>query len=91
MAVALGRTRKKACAKATSTVIVDRPVPRNSKVTGRKHNRAVQTRRRALSRITPVPITREAFIDACRDAGMLSDADETLGPNAGGDRQHSAV
>ncbi|MBZ7927273.1 DUF982 domain-containing protein (plasmid) [Ensifer adhaerens] len=40
---------------------------------GRKYGRAVQTCRRALKRITPVAIAREAFIYACRDAGILAE------------------
>ncbi len=58
---------------------------------GRKHNRAVQTCRRALNRMTPVAIAREAFVEACRDAGMSTDAERPLGakPDAGG--HHSPI
>ncbi|AUX78575.1 DUF982 domain-containing protein [Sinorhizobium fredii] len=56
---------------------------------GSKYNRAVQTCRRALNRMTPVAIAREAFIDFCRDAGMsTSDTDGMLAPKTGGG-QHS--
>ncbi|MDL2409623.1 DUF982 domain-containing protein [Rhizobium calliandrae] len=55
---------------------------------GRKYNRAVQTCRRALNRVTPVAIARDAFIDACHDAGMSTAADGPLGTksSAGGPR-----
>jgi len=56
---------------------------------GRKYNRAVQTCRRALNRMTPVAMAREAFIDACRDAGMSTEGEELLGPKTGADGQHS--
>ncbi|MCA1441714.1 DUF982 domain-containing protein [Ensifer sp. IC4062] len=58
---------------------------------GGKYNRAVQTCRRALNRMTPVAIAREAFIDACRDAGMSTLADGPLGTKkgAGGQRSHA--
>ncbi|WVT77170.1 DUF982 domain-containing protein (plasmid) [Sinorhizobium chiapasense] len=56
---------------------------------GRKYNRAVQTCRRALNRMTPVAIAREAFIDACRDAGMPTDADGPLGTKPGAGGRHS--
>ena len=56
---------------------------------GRKYNRAVQTCRRALNRMTPVALAREAFIDACRDAGMLTAADEQLGTTTGAGGHHS--
>ncbi|MCY1245713.1 hypothetical protein D9M72_588810 [compost metagenome] len=56
---------------------------------GRKYNRAVQTCRRALNRMTPVAIAREAFIDACRDAGMSTDAGGPLGTKTGAGGQHS--
>lgn len=42
---------------------------------GRKHNRAVQTCRRALNRMTPVAIAREAFVDACLDEGISATAE----------------
>ncbi|WP_376741462.1 DUF982 domain-containing protein [Sinorhizobium psoraleae] len=50
---------------------------------GRKYNRVVQTCRRALNRVTPVAIAREAFIDACGDAGMSTAADGPLGTMTG--------
>ncbi|MCA1490404.1 DUF982 domain-containing protein [Ensifer sp. NBAIM29] len=56
---------------------------------GSKHNRAVQTCRRALNRMTPVAIAREAFIDACRDAGMSTVADGLLERKTGAGGQHS--
>ncbi|WP_331375079.1 DUF982 domain-containing protein [Sinorhizobium chiapasense] len=56
---------------------------------GKKYNRAVQTCRRALNRMTPVAIAREAFIDACRDAGMSAGADAPLGTKTGAGGQHS--
>ncbi|MGI0526736.1 DUF982 domain-containing protein [Rhizobium giardinii] len=56
---------------------------------GRKYNRAAQTCRRALNRMTPVAIAREAFIDACRDAGMSTDGDGPLGTKTGAGGQHS--
>nr|WP_256436330.1 DUF982 domain-containing protein [Ensifer sp. ENS07] len=58
---------------------------------GRKHSRAVQTCRRALNRMTPVAIAREAFVEACRDAGMSTDAERPFGakPDAGG--HHSPI
>ena len=56
---------------------------------GRKYNRAVQTCRRALNRMTPVAIAREAFIDACRDAGMSTGADGPLGTKTGAGGQQS--
>lgn len=56
---------------------------------GRKYNRAVQTCRSALNRMTPVAIAREAFIDACRDAGMSTAADGPLGTKTGAGGQHS--
>ncbi|MDQ0560008.1 hypothetical protein QO004_001790 [Rhizobium mesoamericanum] len=56
---------------------------------GRKYNRAVQTCRRALNRMTPVAIAREAFIDACQDAGMSAVADELLVAKTGAGGQHS--
>lgn len=58
---------------------------------GRKYSRAVQTCRRALNRMTPVAIAREAFVEACRDAGMPTDAERPLGarPDAGG--HHSPI
>jgi hypothetical protein len=56
---------------------------------GSKYNRAVQTCRRALNRMTPVAIAREAFIDFCRDAGMSTDTDGMFGPKTGASGQHS--
>ena len=58
---------------------------------GRKYSRAVQTCRRALNRMTPVAIAREAFVEACRDAGMPTDAEQPLvaRPDAGG--HHSPI
>lgn len=56
---------------------------------GRKYNRAVQTCRRALNRMTPVAIAREAFVDACRDAGMPAGADGPLRTTTGAGGQHS--
>lgn len=56
---------------------------------GRKYNRAVQTCRRALNRTTPVAIAREAFIDACEEAGMSTDADGPLGTKTGTGGQRS--
>ena len=56
---------------------------------GRKYNRAVQTCRRALNRVTPVAIAREAFIDACRDAGMSTGADGPPGAKSGTGGQRS--
>ncbi|WP_312366125.1 DUF982 domain-containing protein [Ensifer sp.] len=59
-----------------------------SMLRGRKHNRAVQACRRALNRVTPVAIAREAFIDACLDAGMSATAAEAnfARPGSGGQR-----
>jgi hypothetical protein len=56
---------------------------------GRNYNRAVQTCRRALNRMTPVTIAREAFIDACRDAGLSTGVDGPLGTKTGAGGQHS--
>ncbi|WEX90453.1 DUF982 domain-containing protein [Sinorhizobium garamanticum] len=56
---------------------------------GRTYNRAVQTCRRALNRMTPVAIAREAFIDACRDAGMSTVADGPFGTKTGAGGQRS--
>ncbi|MDK1384841.1 DUF982 domain-containing protein [Sinorhizobium sp. 8-89] len=56
---------------------------------GSKYNRAVQTCRRALNRMTPVAIAREAFLDFCRDAGMSTDTDGIFGPKTGAGGQHS--
>ncbi|KSV83705.1 DUF982 domain-containing protein [Sinorhizobium sp. GL28] len=56
---------------------------------GSKHNRAVQTCRRALNRMTPVAIARAAFIDACQDAGMSIASDGPLGNKPGAGGQHS--
>nr|WP_244412193.1 DUF982 domain-containing protein [Sinorhizobium sp. CCBAU 05631] len=56
---------------------------------GGKYSRAVQTCRRALNRMTPVAIAREAFIDACRDAGMAASADAMFGAKPGAGGQHS--
>ncbi len=55
---------------------------------GRKHNRAVQACRRALNRVTPVAIAREAFIDACLEAGMTADVMEpqVIRSGSGGQR-----
>ncbi|WP_082615891.1 MULTISPECIES: DUF982 domain-containing protein [unclassified Ensifer] len=58
---------------------------------GRQYNRAVQTCRRALNRMTPVAIAREAFIDACRDAGMSTSADGLLATKTGAGGQHSPI
>ncbi|APG95096.1 DUF982 domain-containing protein [Sinorhizobium americanum] len=56
---------------------------------GSKYNRAVQTCRRALNRMTPVAIAREAFVDFCRDAGMSTDTDAMFAPKTGAGGQHS--
>lgn len=56
---------------------------------GRKYNRAVQTCRRALNRMTPVAVAREAFIDACRDAGLSTGADAPPVPKTGTGGQRS--
>ncbi|NTJ61162.1 DUF982 domain-containing protein [Agrobacterium rhizogenes] len=37
---------------------------------GERHDRAVKTCRRALHRIVPAAIAREAFVAACLEAGM---------------------
>lgn len=56
---------------------------------GRKHNRAVQTCRRALNRVTPVAIAREAFVDACLEAGMTADVMEPQAFRTGSGGQRS--
>jgi hypothetical protein len=37
---------------------------------GERYERAVRTCRRALNRMTPAAVAREAFIAACLEAGM---------------------
>lgn len=56
---------------------------------GRKFNRAAQSCRRALNRATPVAIARDAFIDACRDAGMSADTADLFDKQAGTGGQRS--
>ncbi len=56
---------------------------------GRKYNRAVQTCRRALNRMTPVSIAREAFVEACQDAGMSAALDGLFGTKTGAGGHHS--
>ncbi|MGF6178719.1 DUF982 domain-containing protein [Ensifer sp. 4252] len=58
---------------------------------GRKQNRAVQTCRRALNRVTPVAIAREAFIDACLDAGITVGAIESQFVRSGSGGQRSVA
>jgi hypothetical protein len=38
--------------------------------TGERYERALRTCRRALNRMTPAAVAREAFIGACLEAGM---------------------
>ena len=56
---------------------------------GGKYNRAVQTCRRALNRLTPAAAARDTFIDACREAGMSTAADRSLWTKAGAGGRHS--
>jgi len=56
---------------------------------GTKYNRAVQRCRRALNRMTPVSIAREAFVEACQDAGMSTAVDGPFGTETGAGGRHS--
>ena len=58
---------------------------------GRKYNRAVQRCRRALNRMTPVSIARDAFVEACQDAGMSTAVGGMLGSETGDGGRHSPV